>query len=101
MAYSVVERRRRIAAMGSIRVLETHMGNAEVRGAGGIAIATIPPGMYTVELAAVILDTTPTALRARCRRNAKREGKEIVARLGAGAVAYKFGANWRLKFLPS
>lgn len=58
------------------------------------------PGLCTVEVAAVLLDTTPAALRARCRRNAPREGRKVVARLGAGMVGFKFGANWRVRFLP-
>jgi hypothetical protein len=54
--------------------------------------------LLTIESAAVRLETTPIALRARCRRRARREGRETVARLGAGVVAYKFGAHWRLRF---
>lgn len=53
--------------------------------------------LVTVELAAKLLCTTPTALRARCRRRARRVGREIVARLGAGVVAFKFGSSWRLR----
>ena len=52
----------------------------------------------TIEMAAVRLATTPVALRARCRRHARREGREVVARLGAGVVAYKFGSSWRVRF---
>ncbi len=48
-----------------------------------------------------MLSTTPVALRARCRRKARREGREVVARLGAGVVGFKFGANWRVRFLAS
>ncbi len=53
--------------------------------------------LLTVEDAAVRLSTTPTALRARCRRRARRVGREVVAHLGAGVVAYKFGVSWRLR----
>ncbi len=81
------------------------MVNAEVRGLEGVGVVSAPsgsvPGLYTVEMAAVILDTTPAALRARCRRSARREGREVVARLGAGVVGFKFGANWRVRFLPA
>jgi hypothetical protein len=59
-----------------------------------------PPGapqLVTVEDAARLLSTTPAALRARCRRNARRLGSEVTARLGAGVVAFKFGASWRLR----
>jgi hypothetical protein len=56
--------------------------------------------LLTVEDAARLLSTTPTALRARCRRRARRVGREIIARLGAGVVAFKFGASWRLRIEP-
>ena len=55
---------------------------------------------FSIDTAAARLETTPVALRARCRRRARREGREIVARLGAGVIAYKFGANWRVRFAP-
>jgi hypothetical protein len=58
------------------------------------------PPYLTVEGAAVHLSTTPTALRARCRRHARRVGRDVVARLGAGVVAYKFGVSWRLRIDP-
>jgi hypothetical protein len=84
---------------------EGTMGNAEVRGLEGVPVAgaawASTPGLYTVEVAAVLLDTTPAALRARCRRNARREGREVVARLGAGVVGFKFGVNWRVRFLQA
>jgi hypothetical protein len=53
-----------------------------------------------VEDAARVLSTTPTALRARCRRHARRLGRDVVARLGGGVVAFKFGASWRLRIDP-
>jgi hypothetical protein len=56
--------------------------------------------LLTVEEAASCLSTTPTALRARCRRRSRRVGREIVAHLGAGVVAYKFGASWRVRIAP-
>jgi len=56
--------------------------------------------LLTVEDAAKLLSTTPTALRARCRRHARRTGREVIARLGAGVVAFKFGASWRLHIDP-
>lgn len=56
--------------------------------------------LVTVEDAAKLLSTTPTALRARCRRHARRMGREVVARLGAGVVAFKFGVSWRVRFEP-
>ncbi len=81
------------------------MLNAEGRGLGSLpdtgAVLGEVRGLYTIELAALMLATTPTALRARCRRNARREGREVVARLGAGVVGFKFGANWRVRFLPA
>ena len=57
-----------------------------------------PIEFLTTELAATRLSTTPEALRARCRRRAHREGREVVARLGAGVIAFKFGASWRIRF---
>jgi len=53
---------------------------------------------FTVEHAANVLDTTPEALRARCRRAARRKGKDIVAELADGIVAIKFGRTWRVRF---
>jgi hypothetical protein len=53
--------------------------------------------LLTVDHAARLLSTNPTALRARCRRHARRVGREVIARLGAGVVAFKFGASWRLR----
>ena len=78
------------------------MGSAEERRLGDVAaVLGEVRGLYTIELAAVMLGTTQTALRARCRRHARREGREVVARLGAGVVGFKFGANWRVRFLDS
>ncbi len=58
-----------------------------------------PAATYvTIAAAAVRLSISTTALRARCRRYARREGKDVVARLGAGIVAYKLGASWRVRF---
>jgi hypothetical protein len=56
--------------------------------------------LFTVDQAALRLATTPTALRARCRRHARRVGRDVIARLGAGVTAYKFGASWRLRIDP-
>lgn len=56
--------------------------------------------LVTIADAAALLSTTPVALRARCRRHARRVGREVVARLGAGVVAFKFGASWRLRIEP-
>jgi hypothetical protein len=58
------------------------------------------PQLLTVEQAALRLCTTPTALRARCRRHARRVGRYVVARLGAGITAYKLGSSWRLRVDP-
>jgi hypothetical protein len=59
-----------------------------------------PSSVLTVEDAARVLSTTPTALRARCRRHARRAGRDVIARLGGGVVAFKFGASWRLRIDP-
>ena len=63
----------------------------EVRGRNGSVFETI-------ETAAAKLDMAPTALRARCRRAGRRVGDEVVARLGGGIVAFKFGRSWRVRF---
>ena len=52
----------------------------------------------TIERAAQALQLSPEALRARCRRAARRKGKDIVAELGDGIVAVKFGRSWRIRF---
>jgi hypothetical protein len=57
-----------------------------------------PNDYIRIEEAAARLALTPVALRARCRRAARREGREVVAHLGAGVVAYKFGRSWRVRF---
>jgi hypothetical protein len=60
---------------------------------------TIPPAAYlTIQDAATRLSTTANALRARCRRHSRREGRDVVARLGAGIVAVKIGFSWRVRF---
>jgi hypothetical protein len=51
-----------------------------------------------IELAAPKLGLAPEALRARCRRGAERIGGAIVAKLGGGIVAFKFGRSWRIRF---
>ncbi len=60
-----------------------------------VATAYLP-----IDEAAARLALTPVALRARCRRAARREGRNVLAHLGAGVVAYKFGRSWRVRFLP-
>jgi hypothetical protein len=50
--------------------------------------------------AAPLLGMTVQALRARCRRHAVREGREVRAHLGDGVVATKFGRTWRVRFPP-
>jgi hypothetical protein len=54
----------------------------------------------SVEAAAPRLDLEPDALRARCRRAARRVGDAVVAKLGGGIVAFKFGRSWRVRFPP-
>ena len=46
-----------------------------------------PNDYIPIEKAAPRLALTPVALRARCRRAARREGRTVVAHLGAGAPA--------------
>jgi hypothetical protein len=52
----------------------------------------------TVESAAVRLDLDANALRARCRRAARQVGDAVVAQLGGGITAFKFGKSWRIRF---
>lgn len=53
---------------------------------------------YTIERAAQNLHMTSAALRARCRRAARRRGKDVVAELADGILAIKFGRSWRIRF---
>jgi hypothetical protein len=56
------------------------------------------PRYFAIEAAAVILSLNPHALRARCRRRAKKDGRNVVAHLGGGILAIKFGVTWRVRF---
>ena len=54
---------------------------------------------FSTELAALKLDVSPQALRARIRRHSREEKGEVApARLGMGVVARKFGPTWRIYF---
>jgi len=64
----------------------------------GAPSASHPAEYLTIEDAASRLSTTANALRARCRRHSRREGRDVVARLGAGIVAVKIGFSWRVRF---
>ena len=58
-----------------------------------------PSALYdTVGTAAAKLSLEPTALRARLRRAQRAEGRAIVADLGGGITAFKFGSSWRISF---
>jgi hypothetical protein len=56
------------------------------------------PVYETIDAAAAKLSVDAGALRARCRRAARREGDKIVAPLGGGIIAIKFGRSWRVRF---
>jgi hypothetical protein len=56
------------------------------------------PRYFTIEAAAAVLSLNPHALRARCRRRARREGRSVVAHLGGGIEAIKLGVTWRIRF---
>jgi len=56
------------------------------------------PVFETIDAAAEKLSIEAGALRARCRRAARREGDKVVAPLGGGIVAIKFGRSWRVRF---
>lgn len=79
------------------------MKTAQDASSGGQGRSSDPQGdpreLLTIESAAKLLELSEPALRARCRRAARREGQQLVARLGAGVVAYKFGKRtWRICF---
>jgi len=52
----------------------------------------------TVQQAAPRLQMTSGALRARCRRCARKVGRDVVAPLADGVIAVKFGRSWRIRF---
>lgn len=54
--------------------------------------------ILTPDDAAKRLAITPVALRARCRRAQRIERGQVVAPLGGGIVAFKFGSSWRVRF---
>lgn len=65
----------------------------------GVSEPSDPAAHYlTVEAAAQRLSLTAGALRARCRRHARREGRKVIAHMGGGIVAIKMGTSWRLRF---
>lgn len=57
-----------------------------------------PPRYFTVAEAATILSMSPEALQTRCRREARRSGRDVVALLGDGITAVKIGKLWRIRF---
>lgn len=71
-----------------------------VRRSGTRKLATAPAAAIfaTVETAAGKLGVHPTALRARLRRAQRLENGSIVADLGGGITAFKFGSSWRIRF---
>ena len=56
------------------------------------------PRYYTVREAAELLRMSPEALQTRCRREARRSGRDVVAFLGDGITAVKIGRSWRIRF---
>jgi hypothetical protein len=62
---------------------------------------TRTPLYETIADAAPRLGLTQLALRARCRRGAVREGRDVRCYLGDGVVATKFGRTWRVRFPPA
>jgi len=53
---------------------------------------------FTIDQASDLLQVSSAALRARCRRAARRRGKDVVAELADGILAIKFGRSWRIRF---
>ena len=74
------------------------MGQDGVVGSGRMTKSEDASRYRSIDDAAARLATTPNALRARCRRNARREGRTISAHLGGGIVAIKLGVSWRIRF---
>lgn len=92
VAERVVERLRTIESPSNSAIVPAvHVGRMPTEGR-----------LLSAQEAATRLGVTPVALRHRCRRAQRREGREIIARLGAGVVAYKLGksgrSSWRFKF---
>jgi len=56
------------------------------------------PEFWSVDAASARLSLSAVALRARCRRAARREGRDVCAHLGGGVVAHKVGRSWRIRF---
>ena len=56
------------------------------------------PEYMTIQDAAHRLSLTAEALEIRCRKCARKVGKEVQAHLFDGIVAFKFGRSWRVKF---
>lgn len=52
----------------------------------------------TIDEAAEHLRLTPNALRKRCAKQARKVDRDVVAQLGDGVVAVKFGRTWRVRF---
>jgi hypothetical protein len=52
----------------------------------------------TVQAAAARLGLDEQALRARCRRAARKVDNNVIAELGGGIVAIKLGSSWRIRF---
>ena len=63
----------------------------------GAAVTSVAV-LDTIDSAAEKLCIAPTALRSRCRRAARRVGDMVIAKLGGGIIAFKFGASWRIRF---
>jgi hypothetical protein len=60
--------------------------------------ALAPTLIDTIDAAAAKLGLHAEALRARCRRAARKTATGIVADLGGGITAFKFGKSWRVRF---
>jgi hypothetical protein len=96
-APSAIGRTTLFVPIGTASCLGILAGSREV----AVASRPSPPSKPTydsVDVAALRLSTTPIALRARCRRRARREGRDIVAHLGGGILAIKLGVSWRVRF---
>jgi hypothetical protein len=62
------------------------------------ASTKLVPAFETITSAARKLGVDTMSLRRRCLRDGERVGDCIVALLGDGVVAFKFGGRWRIRF---
>jgi hypothetical protein len=60
----------------------------------------VTSALLTTAEAAAVLRLTAKALLRRLSRHARRRGRHVVAELGDGVEAFKFGRTWRFRISP-